>query len=76
MSVLLEDHVPPTVFMGTVTCMDYTQKIIIVDFAVPMKVGPGAGCITGAQSQCLVDLFLLLTVDSEVLQRRATTATK
>lgn len=73
--MLLEDHVPPTVFMGTVTCMDYTQKIIIVDFAVPMKVSAGAGCITGALSQCSGDLCFA-TLDSEVLQRRATTAAK
>ena len=39
--MLLEDHVPPTVFMGTVMCMDYTQNVIIIDFAVPMKVSLG-----------------------------------
>ena len=35
---MLEDHVPPTVFMGTVAFMDYSQRAIVVDFAVPMEV--------------------------------------
>ena len=39
---MLEDHVPPTVFTGTVAFMDYSQSAIVVDFVVPMKVTPVA----------------------------------
>ena len=35
---MLEDYVPPTVFMGTVVFMDYSQRAIVVDFVVPIKV--------------------------------------
>ena len=75
MSVLLEDHVPPTVFMGTVICMDYTHKIIVVNFAVPMKVTVGLDLSLVLILTCGDPLMLLQiqkSFSAEQLRRQST----